>query len=121
MANYLLLNLCKLYSVLSIEKIYKINGISRLTCCLKTVINNGEMVCQTKGCITALSKKSDFAALSHDKLTDYTRGVVCQLFILNILNMLRRSDFTAVFEKQHRDIWRYEELLSIKKNIQSCL
>ena len=33
----------------------------------------------------------------HDKLTDYTRGVVCQLFILNILNSLCRSGFTAVF------------------------
>ena len=33
----------------------------------------------------------------HDKLTDYTMGVVCQLFILNILNSLCRSDFTAVF------------------------
>lgn len=32
-----------------------------------------------------------------DKLTDYTKGVVCQLFISNILNLLCYSDFIAVF------------------------
>ena len=31
-----------------------------------------------------------------DKLTGYTKGVACQLFMLNMLNLLRRSDFTAV-------------------------
>lgn len=47
--------------------------------------------------VASTSSGFESGRLLHDKLTDYTKGVVCQLFILNILNMLRRSDFTAVF------------------------
>ena len=41
--------------------------------------------------------KIDFNRLFHDKLTGYAKGVACQLFISNILNLFRRSDFNAVF------------------------
>ena len=30
----------------------------------------------------------DFAAFVHDKLTDYTRGVVCQLFIFKFSKLI---------------------------------